>query len=120
MDDFRSPYSHSYGYEGDRRVEFNGIDQHTPVDQMYVARSRGPPPRRDIVRRSSKHKSSLTTTSTSSIFSVKAWYNNPEQKRKRRMAKYKIYNVEGKMKSSFKKSYRWLKKTCLIIVHGYY
>ncbi|XP_021742882.1 uncharacterized protein LOC110708961 [Chenopodium quinoa] len=110
MHDFRSPYSHSYGYEGNRRVEFNGIDQYTAVDQMYVARSRGSAPRKGLVRRS-KRKSSLNTKSSSSfMFSVKAWYNNPEQKRKRRMAKYKIYDMEGKVKSSFKKGYRWLKK----------
>ncbi|KMT14283.1 hypothetical protein BVRB_4g076380 [Beta vulgaris subsp. vulgaris] len=123
MDNFRSPYNHSYGYEGDRRVEFNGIDRYTAVDQMYVARSRGPtPPKRNKHRTVRKSSSSSTSTSTSAslVFSVKAWYNSPEQKRKRRMAKYKIYSMEGKVKSSFKKSYRWFKKKCFHLVHGYY
>ncbi|XP_057540605.1 uncharacterized protein LOC130818450 [Amaranthus tricolor] len=89
MENFGSPN----GYGGDRRVEFNGINQETAVDQMYVARSRGQPPSRRIV--CMKKRKSSSNNSASLIFSVKSWYNNSEQKRKRRMTKYKIYAMEG-------------------------
>lgn len=114
MENFGSPN----GYGGDRRVEFNGINQETAVDQMYVARSRGQPPSRRIV--CMKKRKSSSNNSASLIFSVKSWYNNSEQKRKRRMTKYKIYAMEGKVKKSLKKCYNWIKKQCFHIVHGYY
>ncbi|CAO2827462.1 unnamed protein product [Amaranthus hypochondriacus] len=111
MDHFWSPNE----YGGDRRIEFNGINKKTAVDQMYVARSRGQPPsRRNVCKK--EHKSS-SNNSASLVFS---WYNNSEQKRKRRMTKYKIYAMEGKVKKSFKKCYNWIKKQCFHIVHGYY
>ncbi|WCJ43021.1 hypothetical protein M5689_023788 [Euphorbia peplus] len=40
------------------------------------------------------------------------WWKSPETKRKKRIAKYKFYSVEGKVKSSLKKGARWIKKTC--------
>ncbi|KAG8375691.1 hypothetical protein BUALT_Bualt10G0126700 [Buddleja alternifolia] len=36
-------------------------------------------------------------------------FNDPEFQRKRRVASYKAYSVEGKVKGSFRKSFRWLK-----------
>ncbi|XWS26666.1 hypothetical protein CRYUN_Cryun26dG0050100 [Craigia yunnanensis] len=36
-------------------------------------------------------------------------FNDPELQRKNRVASYKVYTVEGKVKGSFKKSFRWLK-----------
>ncbi|KAL7120030.1 hypothetical protein ACP275_02G098300 [Erythranthe tilingii] len=47
------------------------------------------------------------------------WYSDGELKRRNRIAKYKYYSVEGKVKNSFNKGLRWLKKTCSIVVHGY-
>ncbi|KAH0766727.1 hypothetical protein KY285_002598 [Solanum tuberosum] len=47
------------------------------------------------------------------------WYSNPEFNRKKRVAKYKIYSMEGKVKRSFKNSYRWFKHTCSRIIHGF-
>ncbi|MCL7024103.1 hypothetical protein MKW94_001214 [Papaver nudicaule] len=42
--------------------------------------------------------------------STKSWsFNDPELQRKKRVASYKVYTVEGKMKGSFRKSFRWLK-----------
>ncbi|KAH0969838.1 hypothetical protein GBA52_028434 [Prunus armeniaca] len=37
---------------------------------------------------------------------------DPELQRKKRVASYKMYSVEGKMKGSFRKSFRWLKDKC--------
>ncbi|KAK7283184.1 hypothetical protein RIF29_12552 [Crotalaria pallida] len=41
---------------------------------------------------------------------TKSWsLTDPEIKRKKRVASYKMYSVEGKVKGSFRKSFRWLK-----------
>lgn len=56
-----------------------------------------------------KSKSSLSSS----------WgFNDPELQRKRRVASYKVYAVEGKMKGSLRKSFRWIKHTCTNVVHG--
>ncbi|KAK6151967.1 hypothetical protein DH2020_014602 [Rehmannia glutinosa] len=42
----------------------------------------------------------------------KNWsFNDPELKRKKRVASYKAYTVEGKLKGSFKKSFSWIKES---------
>ena len=51
--------------------------------------------------------------------SSKAWLDDPDVKRRQRVAKYKLYAVEGKVKSSFKKGMRWIKRKCSRIIHGY-
>lgn len=38
-----------------------------------------------------------------------SWWNDPERKRKRRVAKYKLYAAEGRFKHSIKKGFRWFK-----------
>ena len=45
-----------------------------------------------------------------------SWWNDNEAKRKRRVAKYKLYAAEGKLKSSLKKRFRSIKVTCMKIV----
>ncbi|KAK9673292.1 hypothetical protein RND81_12G158200 [Saponaria officinalis] len=112
MNSSSSPQKHSYGYGGDRRVELYDINQTTRVDQMYVARSRAHCPPSGLRKAPQQQSSSM-------VHSVKAWYNNPEQKRKRRVAKYKIYSIEGKMKASFKKGFRWFKRKCSRVLHGH-
>lgn len=47
------------------------------------------------------------------------WFSNAELKRKRRVAKYKMYALEGNIKNKWKKGFRWLKKKCSKLVHGY-
>ncbi|WVZ05823.1 hypothetical protein V8G54_019169 [Vigna mungo] len=44
------------------------------------------------------------------------WWNEAERKRKRRVAKYKYYATEAKIKHSFKKGLRWFKIKCIKIV----
>ncbi|CAI0459687.1 unnamed protein product [Linum tenue] len=53
------------------------------------------------------------------INSLKVWWNSPNSKRKRRVARYKLYAMEGKVKSSLKKSCRWVKQTCSRIITGF-
>ncbi|KAF6157231.1 hypothetical protein GIB67_041692 [Kingdonia uniflora] len=56
----------------------------------------------------------------SSSSSVKNWsFNDPELQRKKRVASYKVYAVEGKMKGSFRKSFRWLKDRYTQVVYGW-
>ncbi|XP_074305287.1 uncharacterized protein LOC141640381 [Silene latifolia] len=52
-------------------------------------------------------------------FSKAAWcFGDPEMQRKKRVAGYKSYNVQGKLKRSFTKSFRWIKHTYSNMVHG--
>ncbi|TKY52479.1 ATP-dependent DNA helicase Q 1 [Spatholobus suberectus] len=51
---------------------------------------------------------------------AKPWsFGDPETKRRKRIAKYKVYAVEGKVKASLRNGIRWIKHTCSRIVHGY-
>ncbi|KAJ7951571.1 DUF3511 domain protein [Quillaja saponaria] len=51
----------------------------------------------------------------------KSWcFNDPELQRKKRVAGYKVYSVEGKMKGSLRKSFRWIKNTCNQVVYGWW
>ncbi|KAF7147215.1 hypothetical protein RHSIM_Rhsim03G0231300 [Rhododendron simsii] len=50
----------------------------------------------------------------------KSWsLGDPELQRKKRVASYKAYTVEGKVKGSIRKSFRWIKDTCNLMVHGW-
>ncbi|PSS20794.1 Calsenilin like [Actinidia chinensis var. chinensis] len=50
----------------------------------------------------------------------KSWsLTDPELQRKTRVASYKAYTVEGKVKGSLRKSFRWIKDTCNLVVHGW-
>ncbi|PIA43010.1 hypothetical protein AQUCO_02000454v1 [Aquilegia coerulea] len=52
--------------------------------------------------------------------SSKGWsLNDPELQRKKRVASYKVYAVEGKMKGSFRKSFRWLKDRYTQVLYGW-
>ncbi|KAI3805692.1 hypothetical protein L1987_28282 [Smallanthus sonchifolius] len=49
----------------------------------------------------------------------KSWsFNDPELQRKKRVANYKAYTVEGKVKGSIKKSFRWIKDKYLKMAYG--
>ncbi|KAL5221218.1 hypothetical protein ABZP36_025931 [Zizania latifolia] len=44
---------------------------------------------------------------------------DPDMERKRRVAAYKAYSVEGKVKGSFRKSFKWIKDRYLHLVYGW-
>lgn len=44
--------------------------------------------------------------------------SDPELQRKKRVMGYKVYDMEGKMKGSFRKSFRWIKDKCNRLVYG--
>ncbi|KAK9139238.1 hypothetical protein Scep_008919 [Stephania cephalantha] len=65
-------------------------------------------------RRTPKRRSGLAGSNKSS------WrLSDPEMKRRRRVIKYKLYAVEGKVKDSFRRGFRWIKNKCSEIVHGF-
>lgn len=44
---------------------------------------------------------------------------DPDLERKRRVASYKAYAVEGRVKGSFRKSFKWIKDRYLHLVYGW-
>ncbi|KAL0454735.1 UNVERIFIED_CONTAM: hypothetical protein Slati_0812700 [Sesamum latifolium] len=51
---------------------------------------------------------------------TRPWHGGREElRRKKRIAKYKLYAVEGKVKDSCRKGLSWMKRTCSKIVHGF-
>ncbi|XP_022151002.1 uncharacterized protein LOC111019023 [Momordica charantia] len=67
----------------------------------------------------STKRQAIKKPSESSKSSVKSWWKNPEMKRRRRVAKYKLYTVEGKVKNSIKKGIKWFKTRCSRIMSGF-
>ncbi|KAH7862121.1 hypothetical protein Vadar_000248 [Vaccinium darrowii] len=65
-------------------------------------------------------KSKSTSASTSSVISKSSWgLSDPELQRKKRVASYKVYSVEGKVKGSLKKSFKWVKDRYTQVVNGW-
>ncbi|OIW19373.1 hypothetical protein TanjilG_03507 [Lupinus angustifolius] len=60
-------------------------------------------------------KGKSTNGSTSKSWSL----CDPELQRKKRVASYKVYTVEGKLKGSFRKSFKWIKDRCNRVVKGW-
>lgn len=53
--------------------------------------------------------------------SSNSWaFADPEFQRKKRVASYKMYSVEGKMKGSLRRSFRWLKHKYTQVVYGWW
>jgi len=50
--------------------------------------------------------------------STRASYNDLEFQRKKKVTSYKVYMVEGKVKESLRKSFRWLKNRYTQVVNG--
>lgn len=57
-----------------------------------------------------------------STSSAKPWggFSDPESKRKKRIVKYKVYTIEGRVKASFRNGIRWIKNKCSEFIHGYW
>ncbi|XP_022759676.1 uncharacterized protein LOC111306041 [Durio zibethinus] len=105
----------SYGsgqrpYGVDRRMEIvSGKSSSVGPNQIFSTRSRSP----DLPPAPIRTARPIQGTS-------KPWgFTDPEMKRKKRIAKYKVYTVEGKVKASLRKGFRWIKNKCSQIVHGY-
>ncbi|MCD7463805.1 hypothetical protein HAX54_051454 [Datura stramonium] len=71
---------------------------------------------KEVKMKKSNNKSKVMMSSSS-----KSWkMDDLELQRKRRVVGYKAYAMEGKMKGSFRKSFRWIKDTCNHVVHGWW
>ncbi|KAG0485070.1 hypothetical protein HPP92_009149 [Vanilla planifolia] len=78
----------------------------------------GPPrPSYDLGRYGSSY--SQKGTKLRKVKSARRWLEDPEFQRKKRVAGYKVYSVEGKLKASFRKSIRWLKERYNHVVYGW-
>ncbi|PIA64274.1 hypothetical protein AQUCO_00100034v1 [Aquilegia coerulea] len=53
--------------------------------------------------------------------SSRIWnFNDPEMQRKKRVASYKVYSVEGKVKGTLRKNFRWIKERYTQVVYGWW
>lgn len=51
--------------------------------------------------------------------SAPVWcFSDPEMRRRKRVASYKAYAVEGKLKATLRYGFRWIKAKCSELVHG--
>ncbi|KAK3020570.1 hypothetical protein RJ639_046920 [Escallonia herrerae] len=52
--------------------------------------------------------------------SSKPWggFSNPEMRRRKRIAQYKVYTYEGRVKASVRNGLRWIKNKCSEIIDG--
>ncbi|KAJ3691969.1 hypothetical protein LUZ60_012319 [Juncus effusus] len=62
-----------------------------------------------------KAKSTNGSSSFRRIWSM----SDPELQRMKRVAGYKAYDVEGKMKGSIRRSFKWIKDKCNRVIHGW-
>ncbi|KAI9185344.1 hypothetical protein LWI28_006341 [Acer negundo] len=118
MEEFRPTSFKSHGGGGGGRNQLNQLNGKTmQVTQfnlvngktMQITGGLSPPHYRQNVMMKEKRNTKKT---------LKMLWNDPETKRRKRVTKYKFYSVEGKVKSSLKKGFRWMKKKCSRIIHG--
>lgn len=130
MGDFRSRSYGGAGGDGRMQIEnysndptttgpssygINGMQDLRCYSANYAAASVNVPPLNN--NNDFKLKKGKSTSGSTS----KSWsFNDPELQRKKRVASYKVYTVEGKVKGSFKKSFRWIKDRCSRMVHGWW
>ncbi|CAK9177134.1 unnamed protein product [Ilex paraguariensis] len=122
MEDFRSK---SYG-DGRMQMEsynYNGpnsnptrLQNHRSYSASYASSYAQPSTTKmDMIKEVKFKKGKPANGSTS-----KSWsFNDPELQRKKRVAGYKVYTVEGKVKGSIRKSFRWLKERYTQVVYGW-
>lgn len=115
MEDFRSKSC------GDMRMQVGAYGSMQPPSGLQDFRcystSYASAPKTQIPKEM-KFKKGKTSGGSSSF---KGWsFNDPELQRKKRVASYKVYAVEGKMKGSFRKSFRWLKDSYSQMLHGWW
>lgn len=108
MGDYRS---NSYGSGGLQMERYYGAKSTTASSRdfrsysasSYTSTYTAAP---SIQNKDMKLKKGTSVSGTSSRSSI---FSDPEFQRKRRVASYKVYSVEGKVKGSFRKSFSWLK-----------
>ena len=112
MEEFRPSYWELARGDG-RKLEIIEANMLKYVNKVYFGRSQ---PSFELP---SFDKKQVGKKRNKSSMSIKSWWNEPKWERKRRLAKYKMYAFEGKLKDALKKGHRWIKKKYRKIVHGY-
>ncbi|XP_008795587.1 uncharacterized protein LOC103711279 [Phoenix dactylifera] len=119
---YRNEFRSIGGGSGNRRLEIVRGNVFS-ANQTYVTR---PPPSRSTdlsmpLPPSCRNGAAVrpySSLSSSGGGSGARCFGDPEMKRRRRVASYKMYSVEGKVKQSIRKSFRWIKGKCSEMVHG--
>ncbi|KAH7686465.1 hypothetical protein IHE45_04G106600 [Dioscorea alata] len=94
----------------------------------YAYRQQSNNPQKEMKLKKGKSMSASSSSSSYSHSSSSSgpvtkfgWsINDPEMQRKKRVAGYKVYGMEGKMKGSLRKSFRWLKDRYSQVVYGWW
>ncbi|KAH7856864.1 hypothetical protein Vadar_006364 [Vaccinium darrowii] len=107
---YNSSSSSSYAY-GDNNKQPNSKPNHSRShSSSYAANYEN-----QIVAVKDLKKAKRTSGSKST------WgLSDPEFQRKKRVASYKVYSVEGKVKGSLKKSFKWVKDRYTQVVYGWW
>ncbi|CAL5208862.1 unnamed protein product [Lathyrus oleraceus] len=101
-------YGSDHGpYGSDRRIEIVSGKSYGFSQSYYASRS--------------ELSGAMTQASHGGAAPVaKPWsFGDAKTKRRKRIARYKVYAVEGKVKATLRDGIRWIKHTCSRIVHGY-
>lgn len=99
-----------WSYTADKKFEpAKVIKTHNISSPVYCVAE---PPR-------SSSRAITTGPMLSSTYALSTWsVRDREVKRKKRLVTYNAYAVEGKVKSSLRNSFRWVKNKYSSIVHG--
>ncbi|KAG8635948.1 uncharacterized protein LOC110603285 [Manihot esculenta] len=130
MDDYNRSrsYSYSYGSTAMQMESYYGPPRPPTTTTSYDLRSYSASyaqtqmannnyTAKDFKLKKGKKNSGYSSSSSSS----KSWsLADPEFQRKKRVASYKMYSVEGKVKGSFRRSFRWLKDSFTQVVYGWW
>lgn len=135
MEDFRS---RSYG-DGRRHMELyngggggggrevmasypsSGMHNMRCYSASYAYMQQSNNPQKEMKLKKGKSMSASSSSSSSGPVTKFGWsFNDPEMQRKKRVAGYKVYGMEGKMKGSLRKSFRWLKDRYSQVVYGWW
>ncbi|XP_022136638.1 uncharacterized protein LOC111024820 [Momordica charantia] len=112
MEDYRS---YGNGFSGDANTEGNYAAK--PRNSYDLRSYSASYAQTQMEIKESQFKKAKTPSGSVS----KSWsFADPEFQRKKRVANYKMYSVEGKMKGSFRNSFRWLKRKCEQVVYGWW
>ncbi|CAN4076676.1 unnamed protein product [Withania somnifera] len=107
MGDYRSKSYADGRMKMDKYYESQFSNDFRSYSASYASSVGAPPlPPLPLQSRDWKLKKGKSTSGSTS----KSWsFNDPEFQRKRRIASYKVYSVEGKVKGSLRRSFRWFK-----------
>lgn len=108
-----------YGY-GSGHVSYCGGQRAEIVSGKSYGFSQSYPSRGGSVDLGAVPGEGTRASHSGATVAAKPWsFGDPQAKRRKRIAKYKVYAVEGKVKATLRNGIRWIKQTCSRIVHGY-